>query len=40
MTIEAWGRLSRAAKEAVVAEAESLPLPDPGEGMVVRWVSA
>jgi hypothetical protein len=37
MTIQVWQRLSRAAQEAVVAEAESLPLPDPGEGMVVRW---
>jgi DNA glycosylase AlkZ-like len=37
MTIQAWGRLSRAAQDAVVAEAEALPLPDPGEGMVVRW---
>jgi hypothetical protein len=37
MTIQAWQRLSRAAQAAVVAEAESLPLPDPGEGMVVRW---
>ena len=38
MTIQAWRKLSRAAREAVVAEAESLPLPDPGEGMVVDWI--
>jgi hypothetical protein len=37
MTIDAWRPLSRAAREAVVAEAESLPLPDTGEGMVVNW---
>ena len=28
VTIQAWQRLSRSAREAVVAEAESLPLPD------------
>ena len=38
VTIRAWGRLSRAAREAVVAEAESLPLPGPGEGMAVEWI--
>jgi hypothetical protein len=37
MTIETWRKLSGAAREAVVAEAESLPLPDPGDGMVVHW---
>jgi hypothetical protein len=37
MTIQAWKPLSRAARDAVVAEAESLPLPDPGEGMAVEW---
>ena len=37
MTIETWQKLSGAAREAVVAEAESLPLPDPGDGMVVHW---
>ena len=37
MTIQAWEKLSRAAREAVAAEAESLPLPDPGEGMAVDW---
>ena len=37
LTIQAWRKLSRAARDAVVAEAEALPLPDPGEGMVVRW---
>jgi hypothetical protein len=34
--IQAWKRLSRSAQEAVVEEAESLPLPDAGE-TVVRW---
>ena len=37
MTIQVWRKLSRAARDAVVAEAESLPLPDPGDGMVVHW---
>jgi hypothetical protein len=37
MTIQTWRKLSRAAREAVVAEAESLPLPDSGDGMVVHW---
>ncbi len=33
-TIKTWKRLSRAAREAVVAEAEALPLPDPGPTVV------
>jgi hypothetical protein len=37
VTIQTWRRLSRAAREAVVAEAESLPLPDAGDRTVVRW---
>jgi len=37
VTIQAWQRLSRAAREAVVAEAESLPLPDIGGRIVVHW---
>ena len=37
MTIQAWGRLTPAVREAVVAEAEALPLPDPGQGMSIRW---
>jgi len=37
VTIQAWQRLSRTAREAVVAEAESLPLPDAGERIVVDW---
>jgi hypothetical protein len=37
VTIQAWQRLSRAAHEAVVAEAESLPLPDAGGRIVVHW---
>ena len=35
--IQAWQRFSRAAREAVVAEAESLPLPDTGGQIVVHW---
>ena len=37
MTIETWGRISRAAREAVEAEAASLPLPDLRGPMVVSW---
>lgn len=37
LTIQTWKRLSPAARDAVVVEAESLPLPDPGAGMAVRW---
>ena len=37
LTIDAWKKLSRAAKDAVTAEADTLPLPDPGEGMTVHW---
>jgi winged helix DNA-binding protein len=36
VTIQTWQRLSRTAREAVVAEAESLPLPDAGERTVVH----
>ena len=32
LTIQTWQRLSRTAREAVVAEAESLPLPDAAGG--------
>ena len=37
LTIRSWQRLSRAAREAVVAEAESLPLPDTVGRIVVHW---
>ena len=37
LTIETWKKLSGAARDAVVAEADTLPLPDPGEGMTVHW---
>ena len=36
-TIQVWQRLSRAAREAVLAEAESLPLPSAGGRIVVHW---
>jgi hypothetical protein len=39
LDIESWGRPSRAQRDAVVAEAESLPLPGLGRPIVVRWVS-
>jgi hypothetical protein len=37
VTIQGWRHLSRAARDAVEAEAESLPLPDTRERVVVRW---
>ena len=37
LTVHTWQRLSRAAREAVVAEAESLPLPDTMGRIVVHW---
>jgi hypothetical protein len=37
VTIQTWQRLSRAAREAVLAEAESLPLPDTAGRIVVHW---
>jgi hypothetical protein len=37
MTVEPWRRLSGAARAAVEAEANTLPLPGIEGGMVVRW---
>jgi hypothetical protein len=37
VTVETWARLSRSAREAVEAEASSLPLPDLTRAIVVRW---
>ena len=37
VTIQTWQRLSRAARDAVVAEAESLPLPGAAGRIVVHW---
>jgi winged helix DNA-binding protein len=37
LTIETWRRLSRAARDAVEAEAESLPIPGVEAQIVVRW---
>jgi hypothetical protein len=37
VTIRTWQRLSRAAREAVVAETESLPLPELAGPIVARW---
>jgi hypothetical protein len=37
VTVQAWCRLSRTARDAVEAEAESLPLPGLGGRIVVRW---
>jgi Winged helix DNA-binding domain len=37
MTVQPWRRLSRAERDAVTAEAQSLPLPGIGGRIVVRW---
>jgi hypothetical protein len=37
LTVQTWRRLSRAARDAVEAEAESMPLPDVRGRIVVRW---
>jgi hypothetical protein len=37
VTIQAWRRLPRAARDAVEAEAESMPLPGIAGRIVVRW---
>jgi hypothetical protein len=37
LRIDTWKKLPPAVRDAVVAEAESLPIPDPGEGMTVHW---
>jgi DNA glycosylase AlkZ-like len=37
VTVQAWRSLSRTARNAVEAEAESLPLPGLGGRIVVRW---
>jgi hypothetical protein len=37
LTIDTWKKLSTAARDVVAAEADTLPLPDPGEGMAVHW---
>ncbi len=37
VTIQTWRRLTRAERDAVASEAESLPLPHVREGIRVRW---
>ena len=37
VTVQPWKRLSRAERDAVLAEAESLPLPGSGGPIVVNW---
>ena len=37
LTIETWGKLSRAERDAVEAEAAALPLPGLERAIVVRW---
>ena len=37
MTVQPWWRLSSAERDAVAAEAESLPLPGTGGRIVVHW---
>lgn len=40
LTVRTWRTLSAAERDAVVAEAESLPLPGITQRIVVRWVEA
>ena len=37
VTVQAWRRLSRAARDAVESEAASLPLPGVDGSVTVRW---
>jgi hypothetical protein len=37
VNVEPWLRLSKASRDAIVAEAESMPLPDIAVRIVVRW---
>ena len=37
MMVQPWRRLSRGKRDAVAAEAESLPLPGTRGRIVVRW---
>jgi hypothetical protein len=37
LTVQPWRPLTSAERDAVTAEAESLPLPAPGRGVAVRW---
>ena len=39
VTIQPWGRFSRAARDAVEAEAAALPLPSVERGIAVRWTA-
>jgi hypothetical protein len=37
MTVRAWRALAPVDRAAVDAEAAAIPLPDPGDGVVVTW---
>jgi hypothetical protein len=37
-TIETWTRLASGARDAILAEAESMPLPDVPGPIVVHWI--
>jgi hypothetical protein len=37
VSVETWRRVSRSVRDAVEAEAASLPLPDVVRSIVVRW---
>jgi Winged helix DNA-binding domain len=39
VTVETWGRFSRAERDAVEAEAAALPLPGIERGIAVRWTA-
>jgi hypothetical protein len=40
LTVQTWRTLSGAERDAMVAEAESLPLPGITQRVVVRWAEA
>ncbi len=37
VTVQLWGRLSHRAREAIVTEAETLPLPGLRSSIAVAW---
>jgi hypothetical protein len=37
VTVQTWGRLSRAARQALETEAAALPLPGVDGRIIVRW---
>ncbi len=39
VTVQTWQRMSSAERDAITAEAESLPLPDAGNSTRVHWIA-